>query len=120
MGIAAEAASPTPKAFVVMLDGVRADVIDNGLAPNLKSLADGRWQPGYGGAWSLSASTLRDGTTESAPNHIAIATGMTAKKSGIDTRFTSLRGMPICGSAPTMAFSSYSTATRRTPRRLLR
>lgn len=84
MGIAAEAVSPTPKALVVMLDGVRADVIDNGLAPNLKLLAEGRWQPGYGSAWSFSASTLRDGTTESAPNHVAIATGMTAKKSGID------------------------------------
>ena len=73
-----------PKALVIMLDGMRADTVDNGLAPNIKSLADGKWQPGYHGAWSLSANTLRDGTTESAPNHVAIATGMTTKKTGID------------------------------------
>ncbi len=72
-----------PKALVVMLDGVRADVVDNGFAPNLKMLADGKWQPGYKGAWSPYAHTIRDGSTESAPNHVAIATGMTSKKSGI-------------------------------------
>lgn len=73
-----------PKALVIMLDGMRADTVDNGLAPNLKALADGKWRPGYHGAWSLGANTLRDGTTESAPNHVAIATGMTTKKTGID------------------------------------
>ena len=76
----------TPKAIVIMLDGMRADTIDNGLAPNIKSLADGKWQPGYQGAWSLGANTLRDGTTESAPNHVAIATGKTVKKTGSDLR----------------------------------
>ena len=76
--------APAPKALVIMLDGMRADTIDNGLAPNLKALADGKWRPGYHGAWSLSANTLRDGTTESAPNHVAIATGMTTKKTGVD------------------------------------
>ena len=73
-----------PKALVIMLDGMRADTVDNGLAPNLRALADGKWQPGYHGAWSFCANTLRDGTTESAPNHVAIATGMTMKKTGID------------------------------------
>ena len=73
-----------PKALVVMLDGWRADTVSNGLTPNIKALADGKWQPGYKAAWSLSASTLRDGTTESAPNHVAIATGMTAKKTKIN------------------------------------
>ena len=73
-----------PKALVIMLDGMRADTVDNGLAPNIKALADGKWQPGYHGAWSLSANTLRDGTTESAPNHVGIATGMTTKKTGVD------------------------------------
>ncbi|MBQ9429915.1 MAG: alkaline phosphatase family protein [Kiritimatiellae bacterium] len=72
-----------PKALVVMLDGWRADTVSNGLTPNIKALADGKWQPGYKGAWSLSASTVRDGTTESAPNHVAIATGMTAGKTKI-------------------------------------
>ena len=73
-----------PKALVVMIDGMRADTVDNGFAPNIKRLADGQWQSGYRGAWSLSASALRDGTTESAPNHVGIATGMTVKKTGID------------------------------------
>jgi hypothetical protein len=76
--------APVPKALVVMLDGMRADTVDNGFAPNIRRLADGKWQRGYRGAWSLSASTLRDGTTESAPNHVGIATGMTVKKTGID------------------------------------
>ena len=52
-----------PKALVIMLDGMRADTVDNGLAPNIKALADGKWQPCYHGAWSLSANTLRDGTS---------------------------------------------------------
>lgn len=83
---AAPAASParSPKALVIMLDGQRGDTIDNGLSPNLRRLADGEWQPGYKGAWSLWASTIRDGTTESSPNHVAIATGMTVAKTGID------------------------------------
>ena len=79
--------APIPKALVVMLDGMRADTVDNGFAPNIKRLADGQWQPGYRGAWSLCASTLRDGTTESAPNHVAIATGTTVKKTGIDSNY---------------------------------
>ena len=76
-----------PKALVVMVDGLRADTVDNGFAPNIKRLADGTWQPGYSGAWTLCANTLRDGTTESAPNHVGIATGMTVKKSGIDCNY---------------------------------
>lgn len=72
-----------PKALVVMIDGLRADVLDNGLATNIVSLATGRWHPEYCGAWTPCAGTLRDGSTESAPNHVAIATGMTTAKSGI-------------------------------------
>lgn len=72
-----------PKALVVMIDGMRADTVDNGLATNIAALAGGRWSPGYRGAWTPCAGTLRDGSTESAPNHVAIATGMTTAKSGI-------------------------------------
>ena len=79
--------APAPKALVVMIDGMRADTVDNGFAPNIRRLADGKWQPGYHGAWSLGASTLRDGSTESAPNHVGIATGMTVAKSGIDWNY---------------------------------
>ena len=80
-----------PKALVVMLDGMRADVVGNGFASNMKRLADGKWRAGYHGAWTLCANTLRDGTTESAPNHVAIATGMTAGRTGIDSNFDLIR-----------------------------
>ena len=53
--------APAPKALVVMIDGMRADTVDNGFAPNIRRLAGGKWQLGYHGAWSLGASTLRDG-----------------------------------------------------------
>ena len=32
-----------PKALVIMLDGWRADTVSNGLTPNIKALADGKW-----------------------------------------------------------------------------
>ena len=73
-----------PKALIIMIDGMRADVYENVPMPNLEKLRASKWQPGYQGAWSLYANTLRDGTTESAPNHVAIATGMTVKKTGVD------------------------------------
>ena len=80
----AETAARAPMTLVIMLDGQRGDTLDNGLTPNLRRLADGKWQPGYNGAWTLWAGTIRDGTTESSPNHVAIATGMTVAKSHID------------------------------------
>ena len=72
-----------PKALVIMLDGLRGDAVENLGMANLQRLMAGKWQDGYKCAWSLGASTVRDGTTESAPNHVAIATGMTVKKTGI-------------------------------------
>ena len=36
-----------PKALVVMLDGCRADAVENATAPNLQKLMAGQWQPGY-------------------------------------------------------------------------
>ena len=38
----------TPKALVVMLDGFRADVLENAIAPNMKRLVEGKWQNGDG------------------------------------------------------------------------
>ena len=72
----------TPKALVIMLDGCRADVVENASAPNLRTLMDGRWQPGYKCAWSLTANTILDAPTISGPNHLAIATGVTGAKTG--------------------------------------
>ncbi len=82
--ITVHAESPLkPKALVIMLDGLRGDAVENLEMANLQRLIAGKWQPGYKCAWSLGASTIRDGSTESAPNHVAIATGMTVKKTGI-------------------------------------
>lgn len=73
----AEAGEMRKKALVVMLDGCRADAVENAAAPNLRALMDGRWQQGYKCAWSLTGNTILDAPTMSAPNHLAIATGVT-------------------------------------------
>ncbi len=69
-----------PKALVIMLDGMRADSVENAYAPNLRMLRDGAWQPGYKCAWSLTSHTIYDAITVSGPNHTAIATGVTSAK----------------------------------------
>ncbi|MBO4286792.1 MAG: alkaline phosphatase family protein [Kiritimatiellae bacterium] len=74
------AAAKKPKALVIMLDGMRADAVENAYAPNLRMLRDGAWQPGYKCAWSLTANTILDAPTISGPNHLAIATGVTGAK----------------------------------------
>jgi len=78
----AEAGEMRKKALVVMLDGCRADAVENAAAPNLRALMDGRWQQGYKCAWSLTGNTILDAPTMSAPNHLAIATGVTGAKTG--------------------------------------
>ena len=77
---AGEAGEMRKKALVVMLDGFRADAVENAYAPNLRMLRDGKWQPGYKCAWSLTANTIFDARTVSGPNHVSIATGVTAAK----------------------------------------
>ena len=72
--LALTASAARPMALVIMLDGCRADAVENPTAPNLQKLMAGQWQPGYRGASSLSAHTIPDGPTHSAPNHAAIAT----------------------------------------------
>ena len=53
---AAEPPPRTPKALVIMLDGLRADAVENVAgAANLRMLRDGAWRPEYGCAWSLAA-----------------------------------------------------------------
>ena len=46
-------------------------------------LRDGKWRPGYRCAWSMSACTILDAPTVSAPNHAAIATGVTSAKTKV-------------------------------------
>ena len=68
------------KVLVVMMDGLRADAVENYRLPTLMKLRNGTWQPGYKGAWSDCARTILDTVAHSAPNHAAIATGVTAAK----------------------------------------
>ena len=64
-----------------MLDGMRADAVENVAgAVNLRMLRDGAWRPEYGCAWSLTANTILDAPTMSGPNHVSIACGVTANK----------------------------------------
>ena len=73
-------AAPAPKALVVMLDGARADAVENACATNMQRLVAGKWQPGYSCAWSFTAKTVPDALASSAPNHTAIAVGVTTAK----------------------------------------
>ena len=72
-----------PMALVIMLDGQRADSIENLYMPTLQALRAGKWQPGYNCAWSDSALTIPDARPSSAANHTAIATGVTATKHNV-------------------------------------
>ena len=79
----ATAEAATPKALVVMLDGGRSDAIENGIAPNMRRLIAGKWQDGYKCAWTPAAKTVPDALASSAPNHAAIALGVTTNKNNI-------------------------------------
>ena len=68
------------KSLLVMLDGLRSDVLFTAPTPNIDALRDGSWADGYRGAWSLEAHTNLDSPPSSATNHVAIATGVTATK----------------------------------------
>ena len=76
-------AAPRPMALVIMLDGQRADSLDNLEMPYLAAVREGKWQPGYNCAWSDSALTIPDARPSSAANHTAIATGVTATKNNV-------------------------------------
>ena len=93
----AAAGAPAKKALVIMVDGLRADAVENCDMPNVRRLMEGRWQDGYGCAWSLNGSTIRDSTTESAPNHVSIATGVTAAKHGVSNNADLLYGKCLYG-----------------------
>ena len=81
--LALAASAATPKALVVMLDGARSDVIENGETPNFKKLIVGKWQEGYSCAWTPAAKTIPDALSSSGPNHAAIALGVTTAKNGV-------------------------------------
>lgn len=70
----------TPRSLVVMLDGVRSDALQAAATPFLDKLVNGQWRPEYKTFYSVHARPVIDAPTDSAPNHAAIATGVTAKK----------------------------------------
>ncbi len=70
----------TKKSLVIMLDGVRADAIAPAHTPHLDKLVSGNWQKDYNCAYSLRAQSIFDAPSNSAPNHVSIATGVNAKK----------------------------------------
>ena len=76
-------AQQKPKALLIMLDGFRADAMDNMPIPNINKLRNGTWQPGYKGACSVTAWNLEDARPSSAANHTSIATGVTAAKTKV-------------------------------------
>ena len=86
------AQAKTPKALMVMVDGLRADAVENLPLPTLLMLRDGKWQPDYKGCYSWTAHTLYDARPSSAANHTAIATGVTAKKTGVYNNGETPRG----------------------------
>lgn len=89
---AAEPAARRPKALLIMLDGWRGDALENACMPNLDRLRRGAWQPGYAGAWSVTALNLFDAITVSAPNHTAILTGVNAMKTRVFKNGQTKRG----------------------------
>ncbi|MDR3109755.1 MAG: alkaline phosphatase family protein, partial [Planctomycetaceae bacterium] len=81
-------AADVPKTLVVMLDGARPDAILMAKTPNINAICDGSWANGYHGAYSFAAHTIKDAATVSAPNHTAIATGVTTSKNKVDSNKT--------------------------------
>ncbi len=80
------------KVLIVMLDGMRSDAFATFKPPTLTKLMKGEWQPGYKGAWTLCARTIPDAPAHSAPNHAAIATGVTAAKHKVTRNGTTKNG----------------------------
>ena len=90
--MAAETAPRKPKALLIMLDGWRADTLENACMPNLERLRKGTWQPGYNCAWSVTGLNLFDAITVSAPNHTAILTAVDAVKTRVFNNGQTKRG----------------------------
>ena len=70
------------KAVLFMIDGLRSDAVFTAETPNLHAIANGTWADGYKGAYSYRANPIPDAIPNSAPNHVAIITGVTANKTG--------------------------------------
>jgi predicted AlkP superfamily pyrophosphatase or phosphodiesterase len=73
----------TPKSLVVCFDGWRADAVGSAVTPAVERLASGAWQPGYHAFFTTKARVIDDAPSVSGPNHTAILTGLTARRSGV-------------------------------------
>jgi hypothetical protein len=76
-------AASTPKSLVVCFDGWRADAVGSAVTPAVERLAAGAWKPGYRAFFTTTARVVDDAPTVSGPNHTAILTGLTARRSGV-------------------------------------
>ncbi len=88
LAVPALADAKRPMALMIMVDGMRADAVETGEMPNLKTVMDGTWASGYYTAWSLDggvvdSTSLRKTIPSSGPNHASIATGVTPQKHGV-------------------------------------
>ena len=84
--------APKPKVLMVMVDGLRADVVENMRMPALQALCAGTWQAQYKGFSSLTGGNVLDARPSSAANHAAIATGVSAAKTKITKNGETSRG----------------------------
>lgn len=71
------------RSLVIMLDGARSDALLAADVPFLKKLIRQQWHPDYKVYYSYHARAVTDAPTDSAPNHTAIATGVTASKNQV-------------------------------------
>ena len=85
MSTTCASAALTPKSLVVCFDGWRADAVGSALTPAVDRLATGTWQPGYHAFFTTNAHVIDDAPSVSGPNHTAILTGLTAKRSGVQS-----------------------------------
>lgn len=80
----------SPHSLVIVLDGVRPDLLLNMQPPAIESLIDGSWWPRSKGnepmtAWSYTARDVEDANPNSGPNHASIMTGVLASRHGAFT-----------------------------------
>ena len=79
-----------PHSLVIVLDGVRPDLLLNVRPPAIQSLIDGSWwpesiEPHPKTAWTYTARAVEDANPNSGPNHASIMTGVSAAQHGAFT-----------------------------------
>ena len=80
------------KVLMILLDGVRADAVLHVDMPTLHSLINGTWQKGYKAAFTDAGMVVQDAPPHSAPNHVSMATGVTAFKHRVFTNGRTQKG----------------------------